>query len=134
MPLVSDRDREAATVDLRSHYASGRLSLSELTERLQIALTARRYRDLAAALHELPWSDRRDLQRLGRAVSARGTQMVGRAVFLAKVVTGWMMVNMFLFFSFVAVAALHGLTLLQASLLPLAWLMTTLCAFRIARR
>jgi hypothetical protein len=134
MPLVSDRDREAATVALRSHYASGRLSLSELTERLQIALTARRYRDLAAALHELPWSDRRDLHRLGREASARGTRMIRRGIFLAKVVTGWFMVNVFLLISFVAVAALHGLTLLEASLLPLAWLVTTFFAFRIARR
>jgi len=60
MSLVSDRDREEAAVALRNHYASGRLSLSELNERLQIALSARRRRDLAAALHELPplWRER----------------------------------------------------------------------------
>ena len=129
MSLVSDRDREAATVALRSHYASGRLSLSELNERLQVALSARRGRDLAAALHELPqaWRDRSELHR-------RGTRMVRRAFFLAKVVTGWAMVNLFLLVSFVAVAALHGLSLLEASLLPVAWLVTTLLAFRIARR
>jgi hypothetical protein len=129
MPLVSDRDREAATVALRSHYASGRLSLSELHERLQIALTARRSRDLAAALRELPplWRDRRELQ-------VRGTQMIRRAFFLAKVVTGWLMLNLFLLISFAVVAVFHGLSLLEASLLPLAWLLTTLVAFRIARR
>jgi hypothetical protein len=123
MPLVSDRDREVATVALRNHYASGRLSLSELNDRLQIALAARRRSDLAAALRELPplWRD-------------RGTQMVRRGLFLAKVVTGWFMFNLFLLFSFVAVAALHGLTLGEASLLPLAWLVTTFVAFRIARR
>ena len=134
MALVSDRDRETATVALRSHYASGRISLSELTERLQIALTARRYRDLAAALHELPWGDRRDLHRIGREVSARGTRMVRRGIFLARVAIGWAMVNTFLLVSFVAVAAFHGLTLLEASLLPVAWLVTTFCALRIARR
>jgi hypothetical protein len=136
MPLVSDRDREAATVALRSHYASGRLSLSELNERLQIALSARRRSDLAKALQELPqaWLHRTELHRLGREACARGTRMVRRAVFLAKVVIGWAMVNMFLLFSFVAVAVLHGLSLLEASLLPLAWLVTTLVAFRIARR
>ena len=123
MPLIGDRDREAATVALRSHYASGRLSLSELNERLQIALSAHRRSDLAPALHELPplWRD-------------RGTRMVRRAVFLAKVVAGWMMFNLFLLISFIAVAALHGLTLLEASLLPLAWLVTTVVAIRIARR
>jgi hypothetical protein len=134
MTLVSDHDREAATVDLRRHYASGRLSLSELTERLQIALTARRRRDLAAALRELPWSDRRDLHRIGREASVRGTRIVRRAFFLAKVVVGWAMVNVFLLVAFATVAAFHGLTLLEASMLPVAWLVTTLFAFRIARR
>ena len=129
MTLVSDRDREAATVALRGHYASGRLSLSELNERLQVALSARRRGDLAAALRELPplWRDRSELQR-------HGTRMIRRAFFLAKIVAGWMMLNLFLLFAFLAVAALHGLSLLQACLLPLAWLVTTLVAFRIARR
>ena len=134
MPLVSDRDREAVTVALRSHYASGRLSLSELTERLQIALTARRRSDLSAALRELPWRDRYELPRLGRAASVRGTGLIRRAFFVAKVVTGWAIVNVFLLVAFAAVAALHGLTLLEACLLPVAWLVTTLFAFRIARR
>ena len=129
MTLVSDSDREAATVALRSHYASGRLSLSELTERLQVALTARRRGDLSAALRELPqpWRDRSELHR-------RGTGIIRRAFFLAKVVTGWAMVNVFLLVAFAAVAAFHGLTLLEASMLPVAWLATTLFAFRIARR
>lgn len=136
MPLVSDRDREAATVALRSHYTSGRLSLSELNERLQIALTARRRTDLAAALRELPqaWRDRSELHRLSHAASVRGTRMIRRAVFLAKVVTGWAMVNLFLLVAFAAVAVLHGLSLLEASLLPVAWLVTTVVAFRIAAR
>ena len=136
MTLVSDRDRDAATVALRGHYASGRLSLSELNERVRIALTARRRSDLAAALHDLPapWRDGSELLRLGQAASVRGTRMVRRAVFLAKVAAGWFVVNVFLLVSFVAVAALHGLSLLEASLLPLAWLVTTLVAFRIARR
>jgi len=129
MSLVSDSDREAATVALRTHYASGRLSLSELTERLQVALTARRRGDLAAALRELPrpWRERSELHR-------RGAGIVRRAFFLAKVAAGWAMVNVFLLISFVAVAALHGLTLLEASLLPVAWIVTTLVAIRIARR
>ncbi|HEY2353680.1 MAG TPA: DUF1707 domain-containing protein [Gaiellaceae bacterium] len=123
MAFVSDRDREVATVALRGHYASGRISLAELNERVQIALTARRRNDLAKAFRELPplWRD-------------RGTRIVRRGFFLAKVVTGWVMVNTLLLISFVAVAVLHGLSLLEACLLPLAWIVTTLAAFRIARR
>ena len=124
MALVSDRDRETATLALRSHYASGRLSLSELNERVQIALTARRRSELAKAFRELPpmWRD-------------RGARMARRGFFLAKVVTGWFFLNVFLFFGFIAAAAFHGLSLFQAAcLLPLAWLATTLAAFQIARR
>jgi hypothetical protein len=136
MPLVSDRDREAATVALSSHYASGRLSLSELNERLRIALTARRRSDLAVALRDLPgaWRDRSELHRIGHEASVRGTRLIRRGLFLATVAAGWFVVNLFLLVSFAAVAVLHGLTLLQASLLPLSWLVTTLVAFRIARR
>jgi hypothetical protein len=136
MTLVSDQDRENATAALRRHYASGCLSIVELNDRLQIALSARRRSDLAAALHELPhaWRDRNELYRAGQAVTVRGRRLAARAVFLAKVAVGWAMVNMLLLVSFVAVAALHGLSLLEASALPLAWLVTTLLAFRIARR
>jgi hypothetical protein len=81
-----------------------------------------------------PWRERYDLHRLNRAASVRGTRLIRRAVFLAKVATGWFMINLFLLAGFVAVAALHGLSLFQASLLPLAWLVTTILAIRIARR
>jgi hypothetical protein len=127
MTLVSDHDREAATVALRNHYASGRLTLSELNERVRIALTARRRSDLASALRGLPWRDRFDLH-------GRRTGMIRRGLFLAKVAAAWMTVNLFLLFAFAAVAVLHGLSLLQASLLPVAWLVTTLLAIRVARR
>lgn len=136
MSLLSDRDRDTATAVLRHHYASGSLSLAELTERLQIALTARRRSDLAAALQELPsqWADRNELFRLGREATVRGRRWVARVVFLAKVAMAWLTVNLMLLAAFVAVAALHGLSLLEASALPLAWFVTTMVAFRIARR
>jgi hypothetical protein len=136
MSLIGDRDRENATLALRRHYASGTLSFPELTERLQIALSARRRSDLAAALRELPppWRDRDELYRIGQSATMRGRRLVARGLFLSKVALGWMMVNVLLLVGFVAVAALHGLSLLEASALPLAWLVTTLVAIRIARR
>ena len=137
MSLVSDHDRENATAVLRRNYANGTLSIAELNERLQVALSARRRSDLTAALHELPtvWRDPSELYRVGQAAAMRGRRLVTRAVFLAKVAMGWLLVNLLLLFSFVAVAAVHGLSLLEAATaLPLAWLATTLLAFRIARR
>jgi hypothetical protein len=52
--LVGDHDRELATAALRRHFASGRLSLAELSERLELALRARSRRDLHNAMRGLP--------------------------------------------------------------------------------
>ena len=134
MSLLSDRDRENAAATLRRYYANGALSFEELNDRLQIALSARRHSELTPALRELPWRDRTDLYRFGQAATMKGRRLAARAIFIAKVAMGWAMVNTLLLVSFVAVAALHGLSLLQASALPLAWVVTTLLAFRIARR
>jgi Domain of unknown function (DUF1707) len=136
MALISDRDRENATAALRRHYASGTLSIAELNERLQIALSARRRSELAPAFRELPpmWLVPTELYRLGEAATMRGRRFASRVLFLAKVAMGWLMVNLLLLFGFIAVATVHGLSLLEACALPLAWLVTTLLAFRIARR
>lgn len=136
MALVSDREREDATAALRRHYASGALSLSELTERLQIALTARRHSELAVALRELvpSWRDPSDLYRRGQAAVTRGRLLASRALFLAKVATGWMLANLLLLAGFGVIAAVQGISLLALSMLPLAWVVTTLLAFLIVRR
>jgi len=57
--LVGDRDRELAASALRRHFALGRLSLAELSERVDVALRARSRRDLDTALKGLPvvWED-----------------------------------------------------------------------------
>jgi hypothetical protein len=54
--LVGDRDREQAAAALRRHFASGRLSLAELSERVELALRARTRADLNRALTDLPLS------------------------------------------------------------------------------
>jgi DUF1707 SHOCT-like domain len=54
--LVGDRDREQAAAALRRHFANGRLSLGELSERVELALRARTRADLNRALSDLPLS------------------------------------------------------------------------------
>ena len=130
MPLVSDLDREAATVALRNHYASGRLSLSELTERLQVALAARRGSDLAARSASCP--RRGAIGPSSTAAEERGWFAARSSSRRSRQVGRWS--TCFSSSSFVAVSALHGLSLLETLLLPLAWIVTTLVAFRIARR
>ena len=57
--LVGDRDRELAAAALRRHFASGRLSIAELSERIELTLRARSRNDLESAMRELPlvWED-----------------------------------------------------------------------------
>jgi Flp pilus assembly protein TadB len=51
---VSDAEREATAAELREHYASGRLTLDELNERIDQAFAARTRGDLDALMRDLP--------------------------------------------------------------------------------
>jgi hypothetical protein len=51
---ASDDDRERAAQDIREHFAAGRLSQSELDERVQAAYQAQTQADLRAVLSDLP--------------------------------------------------------------------------------
>lgn len=51
---VGDADRETVADLLAAHHAAGRLTLTELEDRLDTALSARTRDDLGAALAELP--------------------------------------------------------------------------------
>jgi hypothetical protein len=51
---VGDAEREATAAELREHYASGRLTLDELNDRLDKAFAARTRGDLDALMRDLP--------------------------------------------------------------------------------
>jgi len=51
---VSDQDRDRAAAEIREHFAAGRLTADELSERMSVAYTARTEADLRAARRELP--------------------------------------------------------------------------------
>jgi DUF1707 SHOCT-like domain len=51
---VSDEQRERAAQDIREHYAAGRLSEDELSERVQAAYSARTEQELRTTLSDLP--------------------------------------------------------------------------------
>ncbi len=51
---VSDADRDGATARLRDHFAAGRLTLSELHERISAALNAKTFGDLRLIMADLP--------------------------------------------------------------------------------
>jgi hypothetical protein len=54
LAVIGDGERERTVESLREHYLRGRLSVEELTERLEVALNARRDRDVRVALTDLP--------------------------------------------------------------------------------
>jgi Domain of unknown function (DUF1707) len=51
---VGDSEREAAAAELREHYASGRLTLDELNDRIDRAFAAKTRGDLDALMRDLP--------------------------------------------------------------------------------
>ena len=51
---VGDAERDAAATQLREHYATGRLTLDELNERLDQTFRARTGADLRAVMRDLP--------------------------------------------------------------------------------
>ena len=51
---VSDADRDRVTAQLRDHFAAGRITPSELDERLSAALNAKTFGDLRRIMADLP--------------------------------------------------------------------------------
>jgi hypothetical protein len=120
-----------ATRALSRHYAGGRLSLDDLTARLEAVLGASRRHEIVSALRDLPptWRDGDELQRIGRNAKA----VVKRGVFLGVVAVGWWTINLMLLIAFVVAAVAGAIAPVELALLPVAWLATTFLAFRIAR-
>jgi hypothetical protein len=129
--FAGDLDRERATAALREHYARGRLTLDEISERTDRVLAARSRADLRSALSNLPvLPNVRDLAGQGGSIvqaAVRGAVLV--------VLTG-----AYVLFSF-ALLLVFGLTLLvegaSGSVLLgflLVWLIPTYLLSRVWRR
>jgi DUF1707 SHOCT-like domain len=80
--FAGDRDRERATAVLREHYAGGRLTLDEVTERIGRVLTARSQAELRNALAGLPgFPEAGDLAARGRMVARSAARAAALVVF-----------------------------------------------------
>jgi Domain of unknown function (DUF1707) len=129
--FAGDRDRERATAALREHYARGRLTLDEISERTDRVLAARSRADLRSALSNLPvLPNVRDLAGHGGSI----VQAAVRGVVLV-VLTG-----AYVLFSF-ALLLVFGFTVLvegaPGSMLLgflLVWLIPTYLLSRVWRR
>jgi|SRR5690242_19176042 hypothetical protein len=117
---VGDQERDRTATALKEHYVRGRLSVEELTDRLELALAARRDADVRRALDDLPspWRPEAVVRRAKRAA-------VVLAVWLL-----WCVVSLVLLVGFVVAVAVQGLTWTNALLFPALWLGCTLLARR----
>jgi hypothetical protein len=92
---VGDADRELAASALRRHFVNGRLSTTELSDRVDLTLRARTRRDLDAALAGLPlvWED---LPAGVHAATRRVRHGMRRVRFFFALFRVWVKVNLVL--------------------------------------
>jgi len=126
--LVSTTERDGAAEALRRHYVNGRLTLDEFSDRMRIALKARRGWELRRALWGLPpaWRDADEVRRVAREVKRR--------IVMAVVAMLWVLASLVLLLSFGVGALMHGPTTGDVVGYPVAWLVVTALAWQARRR
>jgi hypothetical protein len=133
MALIGDRDRERAAAQLTQHYVRGRLSLDELTERLDRTLSARRdtevrdaFRDLEAPWHEQAAAARQAVEGTWRAAR--------RAAFAVALWSLWWVASLFLLIGFMASLLANRVTWTNTAVVLALWLLATFAVRRTTRR
>jgi len=131
--FVGDHDRELAAAALRRHFANGRLSLAELSERVELTVRARSRSDLNRAMRDLPmtWEE---LPAIVHTTARRFQRGVLRARLVFVLVRVWSKASLVLaLVCGVALAAgAPGMTVLGAFLIL--WALTSLVTWRAWRR
>ena len=105
---------------LQRHYVDGRLDDAELSERLEVALRARRRSELQIALRELP--RRIDVERLAARLR--------HGALVAALSLVWLMLSAALFVAFVAWVAARGVTLGGLVAFPVVWIALSALLYR----
>ena len=130
MHLIADGDRDRASEALRGHYQRGRLSLDELAERLDVALSARTSRELRTAFRGLPspWSP-------GELASTfeGATRAASRILLFLALAGVWSMASLFLLDAFVVVLAAGASAAAQVAV-PVLWIAVSYLAWRAWKR
>jgi hypothetical protein len=126
--LVGDRERERTAESLRRHYLSGRLTVDELAERTNVALSARSHGELASALRDLPLRD----DALDAARRA-GRTLVRGGVILAMA-TIWAIFSVVLLIAFAVAMIAHGPTIGNEVGFPIVWIVGSWLLWRPVKR
>lgn len=123
MVLAEDRERERAVGSLREHFARGRLTLDEFSERTDLVLRARTREELRRACVGLP-------QQTGQAIAR--TVVRGAAVVLF---TGaWLVFSLVLVVVLALTLLIHGATVLDFAGFLVVWLVPTFLLSRMWRK
>ena len=131
--LVGDQDREQAAAALRRHFAHGRLSLAELSDRVDLTLRARTRADLNRALRDLPlgWEE---LPAFVQTAARRFQRGVRRTKLFFVLVRLWSRLSLALVLVF-GVALLAGAPLTTAlGALLIVGALTSFVTWRVWRR
>jgi Flp pilus assembly protein TadB len=121
--LAGDSDRERTAAWLREQFVRGRLTLDELSARVELALGARTQSDLRRALAGLPSPVPQAL--------ARG---LIRGALLVVLTGAWLLFSFLLLVLFGLVALIHGVSAVGLAALLVVWLVPTYLLSREWRR
>jgi hypothetical protein len=127
--LVGDRDRDRAAAVLREHYAGGRLTLDELSERLSRVVAARSGRDIVRAFWGLPI-----LTGLMRHHARARMRRARRAVVLAVASAAYVLFSFTLLIAFAVTLLVSGATTGAVVGFLVVWLVPTFLLARLWRR
>ncbi len=130
MHLIADGDRDRASESLRRHYARGRLTFEELSDRLELALRARTRGELRAALRGLPafWHP----SELAEVADAAG-RAAGRALLFCALAATWSIVTFVLLVVFLVVLAADASAMAELAV-PTLWAGVTYLLWRAWHR
>jgi hypothetical protein len=120
--LASDGDRERVAASLRDHFVHGRLTLEELSARLDRVFRARTLDELRDTFDGLPG--------LGRDLA----RSIGRGAALVLFTLAWLFFSFTLLVVFSLVALIHGASTVELAGFLLVWLVPTLMLSRLWRR
>jgi Flp pilus assembly protein TadB len=127
--LVGDRDRDRAAVALREHYARGRLTVDELSDRIADVMGARSQRQLRSAMSGLT-SESAELLERGRGAA----QAVVRGVALVLFTGAYLVFSFSLLLVFTLMLVVHGASTAAVVAFLLAWLVPTYLLVRFWHR
>jgi Flp pilus assembly protein TadB len=120
MVLAGDADRERAVTSLREHFAGGRLTLEELSDRTELALHARSRGELRDALAGLP-----------RFNAGPVVEAAVRGALLVLLTGVWLVFSFLLLVTLALTLVIHGPSVTLLVGLLAVWLLPT---FLLSRR